>query len=122
MKLVRRIILIILLIIIVVVGSIVYMGYRMYQDAITNTSIASRIEEIRKDENYIRFSEIPEHFKNAIVAVEDHRFYTHSGIDFITTTRSMMENIREKEIVAGGSTITQQVRKTPILYTRATIY
>ena len=122
MKLVRRIILIVLLIIIVVVGSIVYMGYRMYQDAITNTSIASRIEEIRKDENYIRFSEIPEHFKNAIVAVEDHRFYTHSGIDFITTTRSMMENIREKEIVAGGSTITQQVRKAPILYTRATIY
>lgn len=122
MKLVRRIILIILLIIIVVVGSIVYMGYRMYQDAITNTSIASRIEEIRKDENYIHFSEIPEHFKNAIVAVEDHRFYTHSGIDFITTTRSMMENIREKEIVAGGSTITQQVRKAPILYTRATIY
>lgn len=122
MKLVRRIILIVLLIIIVVVGSIVYMGYRMYQDAITNTSIANRIEEIRKDENYIRFSEIPEHFKNAIVAVEDHRFYTHSGIDFITTTRSMMENIREKEIVAGGSTITQQVRKAPILYTRATIY
>ena len=109
MKLVRRIILIILLIIIIVVGSIVYMGYRMYQDAITGTSIASRIEEIQKDENYIRFSEIPEYFKNAIVAVEDHRFYTHNGIDFITTTRSMMENIREKEIVAGGSTITQQV-------------
>ncbi len=122
MKIVKRVILIVLLIILIIISSIVYMGYQMYQDAISRTSIASRIEELKKDENYIRFSEIPEHFRNAIVAVEDHRFYTHNGIDIITTTRSMMENIKEKEIVAGGSTITQQVRKTSLFYPRATFY
>ena len=49
-------------------------------------------------------------------------FNSHNGIDFITTTRSMLENIKEKDIVAGGSTITQQVRKTFIFYTRTTFY
>ncbi len=122
MKIVKRIILIALLIVIIVVSTIVYMGYQMYDEAITKLSIQERIEEIKKDENYVHFNDIPDDFKHAIIAVEDHRFYTHSGIDFITTTRSMIENIREKDIVAGGSTITQQVRKTSIFYTRATFY
>lgn len=122
MKFIKRLIVAILLIIIIVVSAIVYMGYNMYQDAITKTSIAKRIEEIRSDENYIRFNDIPDDFKHAIVAVEDHRFYTHNGIDIITTTRSMLENIREKDIVAGGSTITQQLRKAYVFYTRTTFY
>ena len=94
----------------------------MYQDAIAKTSLQERIEEIKKDENYISFQDIPDNFKHAIIAVEDHRFNSHGGIDFITTARSFLENIRQKDIVAGGSTITQQVRKTFIFYTRATIY
>lgn len=122
MKFIKRLIVAILLIIIIVVSAIIYMGYNMYQDAITKTSIAKRIEEIRSDENYIRFNDIPDDFKHAIVAVEDHRFYTHSGIDIITTTRSMLENIREKDIVAGGSTITQQLRKAYVFYSRTTFY
>ncbi len=122
MKFIKRLIITILLIMIIVVSVIVYMGYNMYQNAITNQSIASRIEEIRADENYIHFNDIPDDFKHAIVAIEDHRFYTHSGIDIITTTRSMLENIKEKDIVAGGSTITQQLRKAYVFYSRATFY
>lgn len=94
----------------------------MYQDAISKTSIAKRIEEIKKEENYVNFQDIPDNFKHAIIAIEDHRFQSHGGIDFITTARSFLENIRQKDIVAGGSTITQQVRKTFIFYTRTTFY
>lgn len=108
MKFIKRLIFTVLLIIIIVISTIIYLGYNMYQEAITKTSIADRIQEIRNDENYITIDNIPNDFKHAIVAVEDHRFYTHSGIDLITTTRSMIENIKEKDIVAGGSTITQQ--------------
>lgn len=108
MKFIKRLIFTILLIIIIVISAIIYLGYNMYQEAITKTSIADRIQEIRNDENYITIDNMPNDFKHAIVAVEDHRFYTHSGIDLITTTRSMIENIKEKDIVAGGSTITQQ--------------
>lgn len=108
MKFVKRLIFTILLIIIITISAIVYFGYSMYQEAISKTSIADRIQEIKNDENYLTIDKIPNDFKHAIVAVEDHRFYTHSGIDLITTTRSMLENIKEKDIVAGGSTITQQ--------------
>lgn len=101
MKFIKRLIVTILLIIIIVICTIIYMGYSMYQDAITKISIADRIEEIKKDENYLSFNDIPDDFKHAIVAIEDHRFYAHAGIDFITTTRSLLENIREKDIVAG---------------------
>lgn len=108
MKFVKRLIFTILLIIIITISAITYFGYNMYQEAISKTSIADRIQEIKNDENYLTIDKIPNDFKHAIVAVEDHRFYTHSGIDLITTTRSMLENIKEKDIVAGGSTITQQ--------------
>lgn len=122
MKFIKRLIVTILLIIIVVINAIIYMGYNMYQGAIVKTSIANRIEEIQKDENYVRFSEFSDDFKHAIVAVEDHRFYTHRGIDLITTARSFIENIKEKDIVSGGSTITQQTRKTFIFYSRTTFF
>ncbi len=64
------------------------------------TSIADKIAKIKKDENYVSINDISDDFKNALIAIEDHRFKDHSGIDIITTTRSMIENIREKDIVA----------------------
>ncbi len=101
MKFIKRVMIAILFIVILVIGIVVYMGYSMYQEAITKTSIAERIQTIKNDENYISFDEIPTDFKHAIVAVEDHRFYTHGGIDIITTTRSLIQNIKEKDIVSG---------------------
>lgn len=108
MKFIKRLLFTILLIIIIAISLIVYMGHAMYKEAIDKVSIQDKIQEIKSDENYLTIDKIPDDFKHAIVAVEDHRFYTHSGIDLITTTRSMLENIKEKDIVAGGSTITQQ--------------
>ena len=108
MKFIKRLIFAVLLIIIIAISLIVYMGHAMYKEAINKVSIQDKIKKKKKDENYLTIDNIPDDFKHAIVAVEDHRFYTHSGIDLITTTRSMLENIKEKDIVAGGSTITQQ--------------
>ena len=108
MKFFKRLFFAIIILVILVVGRISFMGYTMYSDAITKTSISDKVSEIKSDENYVTISQISDNFKNAIIAVEDHRFKEHNGIDLITTTRSMLENIREKDIVAGGSTITQQ--------------
>ena len=60
---------------------------------------------------YISISEVPETYKNATIAIEDHRFYSHGAIDVFTTARSFIENIRNKELSNGGSTITQQVAR-----------
>ena len=55
--------------------------------------------------------EIPQHVKDAFVAVEDERFYRHTGIDIIGIGRSFIDNILAGGIVRGGSTITQQLAR-----------
>ncbi len=56
-------------------------------------------------------SRIPKTLLNAIVAVEDDRFYKHNGIDPIGIARAMVRNIRAGEIREGGSTLTQQLAR-----------
>lgn len=108
MKFFKRLFFAIIILIILVVGGIFFIGYNMYSNAINETSIADRIQEIKLNENYVSINDVPDNFKNAIISIEDHRFKEHNGIDIITTTRSMLENISKKDIVAGGSTISQQ--------------
>ncbi len=55
--------------------------------------------------------QIPQVMRDAIVAVEDERFYQHNGVDFLGIVRAMWANVRKREIVQGGSTITQQYIK-----------
>lgn len=54
---------------------------------------------------------IPMHLRNAVLAAEDSRFYTHFGIDIVGVGRALRENLRRMRIVQGGSTITQQLAK-----------
>ncbi len=55
--------------------------------------------------------QIPDHVKKAFIAIEDVRFYSHPGIDFIGILRALMQDIRAGGMVQGGSTITQQLAK-----------
>ncbi|MFH1833855.1 MAG: PBP1A family penicillin-binding protein, partial [bacterium] len=54
---------------------------------------------------------IPQVMRDALVAVEDERFYLHSGVDFVAILRAIWQDVRNREIVQGGSTITQQLIK-----------
>ena len=49
--------------------------------------------------------------KQAIVAVEDKRFYEHNGVDLRGIFRALWQDIRSQSVVEGGSTITQQYVK-----------
>lgn len=111
MKFIKTIIAIILLIVICIVGYVCYDGYKLYKNAINTTSINDMVESIKEDENYLSYEEIPTLFVDAIVAVEDHRFYTHNGFDIISFGRAIVTNIQEKSLSQGGSTITQQLAK-----------
>lgn len=83
----------------------------MYKEVISKESIEKKVEKIKEYDNYISISEVPETYKNATIAIEDHRFYSHGAIDVFTTARSFIENIRNQELSNGGSTITQQVAR-----------
>lgn len=53
--------------------------------------------------------EVPEKFKQCIIAYEDKRFYRHWGVDPLAMVRAIRQNIRHRGVVSGGSTITMQV-------------
>lgn len=86
-------------------------GYDMYRDAISQISLKDKVEQIRSKENYTEFAELPETYVDAVLSVEDHRFYGHIGIDPIAITRAVINDIRAGTFVEGGSTITQQLAK-----------
>lgn len=61
--------------------------------------------------NYIPHHQIPPRVKQAFVAIEDQRFYSHPGVDVIGILRALYKDILAGRIVEGGSTITQQLTK-----------
>ena len=77
-------------------------------------SDGNQIAELSGDENrkIIRLDEMPENLKNAYVAIEDERFYSHSGVDFKRTAAAIAQYIVNRGNSSfGGSTITQQLVK-----------
>lgn len=63
----------------------------------------------------VSIDELPEHLKNAIISIEDHRFYEHNGVDLTSIGRAFFRNMKAGGIVEGGSTITQQLTKNALL-------
>lgn len=63
----------------------------------------------------VKIDKIPEHLKDAFIAVEDVRFYEHAGVDPKGIMRAVIANITNKGVSEGGSTITQQLAKNAYL-------
>ena len=66
-------------------------------------------------------AELPPSLIQAIIAIEDHRFYHHPGFDVIGLMRAMQANIKAGRVVQGGSTLTQQLAKNVFLTRRQTM-
>lgn len=86
-------------------------GYKMYQDAIKAMPLEKKIANIKEIPNYTKLKELPQMYINAVISVEDHRFYQHGGIDIIAIGRAVINDIKAMSFVEGGSTITQQLAK-----------
>lgn len=63
------------------------------------------------DRRWVRFSEIPSVMVQAVIAVEDARFYEHDGVDRRAIARAIVDNVVPGRQRSGGSTITQQLVK-----------
>ena len=87
-----------------------------YYDKDENGNIVTR--ELSDEELYlhksewVEFSDIPDQLINAFIAIEDKRFYNHSGVDWARTLKAMINHLfKIEDRVFGGSTITQQLVK-----------
>jgi len=70
---------------------------------------------------YVPISAMPKRMINAVLAIEDQRFYEHPGVDLIGTMGAIWRNLfGNKEYLAGGSTITQQIVKRTFLTPKKT--
>ncbi len=76
----------------------------------------------RERRDPVPLEEMPGHLKEAVVAMEDTRFYRHPGVDPVGIARSLVANIRHGRVVAGGSTITQQLARNLYLEHTVTLY
>ncbi len=63
---------------------------------------------------YVKLSEVPESLQEAVVAIEDERFYEHFGIDPKGIMRALYKGITEGNFSEGASTITQQLLKNNV--------
>lgn len=111
MKLVRRIIFLIMLVVMSIGFLVIGNGYDMYKKAIDEMPIVEKINSIKQKDNYTKFEELPQMYIDAVISVEDHRFYEHNGIDLIAIGRASINDIKAMKYVEGGSTITQQLCK-----------
>jgi penicillin-binding protein 1A len=76
-----------------------------------------RMDEERRD---VPLSRISPNLQHAVVAVEDHRFYRHPGIDPLALGRAVVRDITGGGVVEGGSTLTQQLARTLYLSNQRT--
>ena len=111
LKLLKRLILLCVIIALCVTGYIFCSGYLMYKNAISTVSLTDKIAQIRSSDDYVQLKDVPTIYQNAVIAIEDHRFKDHGGIDIISTGRAIVTNISDRELSQGGSTITQQLAK-----------
>lgn len=71
--------------------------------------------------NRVTVEDVPPHLVQAVMAIEDRRFYSHFGIDVLGVARAMFVNVQKGRFVQGGSTITQQLAKNLFLTQERTL-
>ncbi len=75
----------------------------------SNGSVIQKLGPVTREK--LDTEAMPLLIKKAFIAAEDRRFYKHRGVDFWSILRAMVNNIQERKVIEGGSTITQQLAR-----------
>lgn len=89
----------------------IYDGYKMYKDVLEEKQLDLKINELKEKENYTKLSDMNDIYLDAVISTEDNKFYKHNGINISSIVRAFIHDVQAKELVEGGSTITQQLSK-----------
>ena len=111
LRMVRNLVLLVLGVILCAILALAFLGWQMYTQALEATPLDQKVKQVRAQESYTTFAELPETYVDAVIAAEDHRFYQHNGIDVIAIGRAVVNDVKAMSFVEGGSTITQQLAK-----------
>lgn len=97
---------------------LIHVWYWTENNPASTAFMRARLEILQEDDpnarlkyQWVPYSRISAHLKRGVVAGEDDKFMSHSGFDWEGIQLALEKNMREGEIVAGGSTITQQLAK-----------
>ena len=99
MKILKKVLFIAILIVISISCIIIQSGYNMYKEALKEMPLDNKVASIRAKENYTKIDEVPNMYKNAVISVEDHRFYKHNGIDVIAINRALFNDIKAMDFL-----------------------
>ena len=86
-------------------------SYTKFKEAIDRVPLEQKVAEIKGRKNFCSIENIPQFYIDAVVSVEDRRFFDHNGFDFVGTLRAIIVDIKTKSLKEGGSTISQQLAK-----------
>ena len=90
------------------------LGFFQRMDRLNNIEKAVK-DKVFQTPHYVLINNIPRNLLQAVISVEDSRFYSHDGYDLQGITRATVDNLEAGEIEEGGSTITQQLAKNLFL-------
>ncbi len=111
MKTLKRLCGILLLCLLCVIVTLFGQGYVRYKREIQAKPLEEAVAAYSSDPEYVPFSKIDEDFVNAVIAVEDKRYFTRKGYDVIALCRALYHNFLARGMIEGGSTITEQIAK-----------
>lgn len=114
MKFIKKLFIAIIILFILICSIIFLIGHNYYSKALKEKPLITRVDEITSKENFVKFENMSSYYRNAVISVEDHRYYDHGPVDFIAIARAIFTNIKNRELQEGGSTITQQVAKNVV--------
>ncbi|MBQ1325603.1 MAG: transglycosylase domain-containing protein [Solobacterium sp.] len=91
--------------------TIVLPGYIHYRNTVDEVPLEKAAQVYFDMEDYVQYAVLDEDLVDAVVAVEDQRFFTRRGMDVRALIRAILHNLQAGESIEGGSTISQQIAK-----------
>lgn len=111
-KIILRVVLAIVGLVVLTVGFFAVNGAVMWHNSKSALSVTQAAENIRAESGFVEFDELPQFYVDAVISVEDRRFFKHNGISLRSIARAAFYDVKTRSLDQGGSTITQQVAKT----------
>lgn len=111
MKLLKKLLFISIIVISILALLLGLGGYNYYNKAISEIALEDKVKQVQSSADFVKYEDLPKYLIDATIAVEDHRFWEHGSVDFVSIGRAVFSNIKAGEAKEGGSTITQQVSK-----------